>query len=361
MFAAVALVAMLYAPSARSAEPATAQSAPTSQPASGQSASGSASAREMSADMDEAVSRGLSFLAKNQNGDGSIDGGAPTVATTGLAVLAMLASGQAPDEGRLGVTVRTAVDFLLRQVPDDGYVGKVDGSGMRGQAIVTLALAQASGVETDQTRLKRTRAALGRLVDVIQRAQDVTKDTANSGGWGIEPNSTDSDLSVTAWCVLGLRAAENSGIAVDKNRADRAAGFVMACCQAGQGEFASRPGADASASMTAAGVLALSLLDRAQSDAATAGARYLVDHPATQATDTPYDAVYFAAIAAFRSGGSTWSEVWSRTSARLMALHDKDGGWPAGASSQNPGRVYATAMATLTLSTPYRLLPAYQK
>ena len=44
---------------------------------------------------------------------------------------------------------------------------------------------------------------------------------------------------------------------------------------------------------------------------------------------------------------------------RLIALQAKDGSWPK--SAQEPEGPYSTAMAVLTLSVPYRLLPAYQR
>jgi hypothetical protein len=205
------------------------------------------------------------------------------------------------------------------------------------------------------------REALGRLVGVIEKAQDVQKDAAYAGGWRYEPQSTDSDLSVTGWCILALRAAGNAGIAVDKGRTDRAAAFVMSCYRPAPGAFAYQPGGDASESMTGAGVLSLWLLDRGDSDAAVAGAKYLVEHPTTDTTEMPYDAMYYTTMSAYQTNGATWSTVWTRTSGRLMSLRDKDGGWPAGASDQEPGRVYTTAMAVLTLSVPYRVLPAYQR
>ena len=37
------------------------------------------------------------------------------------------------------------------------------------------------------------------------------------------------------------------------------------------------------------------------------------------------------------------------------------GAWPQSASPEEPGEVYATAMAVLTLSVPNQVLPLYQK
>src|SRR5438477_12787867 len=72
-----------------------------------------------------AVKSGLEYLAKQQKPDGSLDGGAPKVAMTGLALMSYLAAGHAPDDGHFGPTVRHAVDYLVRAAPEDGYFGKL--------------------------------------------------------------------------------------------------------------------------------------------------------------------------------------------------------------------------------------------
>ena len=101
------------------------------------------------AEHDAAIERGLAFLARQQAKDGSWGGGGPKLAMTGLSLMAFLAGGHTPDVGRHGGVVRDAVDFLVRQQPEDGYYGKLDGSRMYGHGIVTLALAEAYGVEPD--------------------------------------------------------------------------------------------------------------------------------------------------------------------------------------------------------------------
>src|SRR5438874_11713416 len=93
--------------------------------------------------VDESLSRALAFLAKEQNADGSFASDGPKVAVTGLALMSFLACGHTPDVGRYGNVLRAATDYLSKAVPEDGYVGRVDGSRMYGQGIVTLALAEA--------------------------------------------------------------------------------------------------------------------------------------------------------------------------------------------------------------------------
>ncbi|HTW94991.1 MAG TPA: hypothetical protein VMD30_09375, partial [Tepidisphaeraceae bacterium] len=125
----------------------------------------------------DAVSRGIAFLAAHQKPDGSLDDeGRPRVAVTGLGLMAMLACGDVPDEGKYGPAARAAADWLVRIEPADGYFGQIDGSRMYGHGIVTLALAEAIGVESDPVRRQREMAALRRAVEVIFKAQDVQKD-----------------------------------------------------------------------------------------------------------------------------------------------------------------------------------------
>src|SRR5207237_2742973 len=141
--------------------------------------------------------------------DGSFDGGAPKVAMTGLALMSYLAAGHAPDDGHFGPTVRHAVDYLVRAAPEDGYFGKLDGSRMYGHGIVTLALAEAYGVEPDPANRARIHAIVGRAVAIILKAQDVPKDAAHAGGWRYDPGSIDSDLWLSGWTILALRAGGN--------------------------------------------------------------------------------------------------------------------------------------------------------
>jgi hypothetical protein len=312
--------------------------------------------------LDSAIDRGLVFLAKQQRADGSFDGGGPRVAMTALGMMAFMASGHTPDVGKYGLNVRRAVDFLVKEVPADGYIGKVDGSRMYGHGIVTLALAEALGVETTEANRVKIRAALDRMVQVILKAQDVKKDENSAGGWRYEPGSADSDLSLSGWNALALRAAQNAGVAVPKERVERAVGFVLKCYKAKEKGFAYQPGHGPSVAMTGVGVLNLYLLDAASRPEVVAGAEYLLKHPVNEKTQFPYYSLYYATQAAHQAGEPTWSPVWKVTLDQLLAQQVKqDGGWPQSKAGNEPGRVYATSMALLTLSVPYRLLPIYQR
>ena len=334
---------------------------------------------DLTRELEGPISRGLTYLARQQLPDGSIqnrepdrpDGAprftGPKVALTGLSLLAFLAAGHTPDHGKHGLVVRNALEYLVKACPDDGYYGGVDGSRMYGHAIATLALAEAYGTETDAKQRKRVRAALEKAVKVLLAAQNVTKDGVHRGGWRYEPSSTDGDLSVTAWCAIALRAARDAGVEVPRDSTDRAAEYVLRCYRPEKKGFSYQagPGGDPTPAMTASAVLTLHLLDRASRQEADLGAHFLLENRIDNKTEYPCYARYYAAHAAFQTGGEVWTRIWRRSRTALLedgaTKQDADGSWPQSRSTKEPGRTYSTAMAVMTLSIPLRLLPTYQR
>jgi hypothetical protein len=313
--------------------------------------------------LDASMTRGLVFLAHQQNSDGSFDGGGPKVATTGLTTLAFLAAGDAPDVGRYGLVVHNSIEWLLAHQAQDGYFGDGD-RGMYAHAIATLALTQAYGVEPDMARRVRMHAAMQRAVAIILGAQNAPKSNpVFAGGWRYERNSPDSDLSLSGWNSMALRGAAAVGIDVPGDARKRAADFVVHCFDANAKAFGYQPGNAPQPGETAIGMLCLYLLDAvdANSSKLDGASKYLESHPIDDNSPFPYYATYYATQAAFQRGGETWTRVGRPSLERLIRVQDKDGGWPQSKSGQEPGRVYATAMALQALAVPYRLLPVYQR
>lgn len=306
-----------------------------------------------------AIDLALLHLERRQHAEGHFEAD-PKLAITGLALTSFLATGHAHDVGRYGVTIRRAIDYLVRQAPEDGYFGKVDGSRMYGQAIVVTALCQAYGLEQDGSRRAAMRAALVAAVKVILDAQNMKKDETHVGGWRYEPGSADSDLSVSAWNAIALRAARDIGLDVPDAALADAAAYVKRCAHAAGG-FAYQPARKPSAAMTAAGMLALSLVSTGDVPEMTAGATFLREQPIGDATRFPYYSMYYANQAAHRVGGETWKVVSRAAQERLLRTQLPSGAWPQSSSPEEPGEVYATAMAVLTLSVPQRVLPVYER
>jgi hypothetical protein len=312
-------------------------------------------------DVDQEAGRGLEFLAGQQGKDGAFDDKGQRVATTGLGLLAFLAAGDGPDVGKYGANVRGAIDFLVRAAPADGYFGKVDGSQMHGQAIATLALAEAWGLEETDAR----RVAIGRVVQravrVILAAQKVVKPPQFAGGWGEDPAAIDSDLPTSAWNALALRAALQCGVDVPPGAIARAMGFVLKCHHPGGG-FTSQPAAgDASIAATGVAVVCLYLMEPSASAGQSDSVGFLSEHPIDDQTPYPFYAMYDSAMAAQQAGEPAWSAIAGSVFKRLVKMQQPDGSWAPSRPGEEPGVPCATAIAVLTLETPNRLLPAFQR
>lgn len=325
-------------------------------------------ARPMPPRLDDAVDRGLDWLARQQNTDGSFDatgrqgeGPKHRVATTGLVLLAFLSAGHTPDIGRHGLTVRQAADFVTSSAGKTGVVAKDDEKGMYSQGIATLALAAVHGVDSDPDRRIGQREALGRMVAIILKAQAVKKPPPFAGGWRYTPEAADSDISLSGWCALALRAAQDVGIKVPDDAIKDAAAFVRRCYVKEQKGFAYQPGTQITVGSNGTGILAVYLLEQEDRPEVEEALKTLAKNANDDSTQFPYYAAYYATHAAFHASDETWATVSKITLDRLMKAQEKDGGWPAQGAGGEPGRGYRTAMAVLTLTVPYRLLPIYQR
>jgi len=185
---------------------------------------------------DTAIHGGVKFLLTQQNAVGAI--GDPALgpkyqtATTSLAVLALLAAGHQPTEKTPeGVALRRAIAFLLRADRQDsaGYFGAADNSTMHGHEVTTLALCELIqlGVEPEHDDLLRRKATLA--LNVIVNSQSARKlDSRDIGGWRYKPLANDSDLSVTFWQLLALRAGEKAGYTVSPATRNSALNYLLA-------------------------------------------------------------------------------------------------------------------------------------
>src|SRR4029079_10081412 len=98
------------------------------------------------------------------------------------------------------------IRYVLATESKNGYLG-VRGGKMYEHGIAALFLSEVSGM-VDPARQQRIDVMLPRALKVILDAQAVPKTEAiDSGGWRYEPDSKDSDMSVTGWCLMALRSA----------------------------------------------------------------------------------------------------------------------------------------------------------
>jgi len=310
-----------------------------------------------------AVDRALLFLARQQRPDGAFADGKYHLALTALATLSFLSAGHPDVDGKYGGVVSRAADLLAAAVPKDGYVGKVDGSRMYGQAIITIALAELIGNTPDEPRRARLLAALRNTVPVILAAQNISKGAEHAGGWRYEPTSTDSDLSLSGWCAQALRAARGVEIDVPNDALTRAMNYVLTC-RTPSGGFAYQAGGNPDTGPTAAGSLTLLLLSPLSVPALPELApalEFLASRPVKFEDRFAYYTVHLALAAAHHAGPAFSPRVTTWAVPLLLSLQQPDGGFPQSRSAEEPGRIYATSLATLALSLPTSPMPSHQR
>jgi hypothetical protein len=290
---------------------------------------------------DTSVAAGLAFLEKRQADDGSFADealGAPKASTTGLTLMSFLSAGQVQDVGRYGLTVRRAVDCLVKTALDKTELTSEQ------RAIVVVALAEAYSVEPDARQRTQIRAAINQGVTAIPDAQD------------------GDDLFTTTWQALSLRAARNIGVAVSQARCDQAVKSILNCYRPEAHGFSDRAsGGQVTRGSTAMAVLVLCLLDSPDRPAVADARKSLFAMP-IDPTGAPLPReLFFMAEAAAQSIAPTPQQIWEPISRRLISEQSTaDGGWPE-SRAEAPGRIHSTSLAVLTLSVPMRILCTFEK
>lgn len=327
----------------------------------------------LSSDLDSALARGLSYLARQQQADGSFLNrekgdeksaprfGGQKVILSSACLLAYLSTGQIPELGKHGLVVRNAIDFLVKAVPEDGYLGKVDSSQMSGHALATLALIECYGIESDPARRKKQRAAINKAIKVLLRSQHLQEGDPGRGGWRTEPQGGQLSLITTSWCILALHAARNAGSEIPLEPFERARGFAQSCWRTKQKGFSNDGGDTITPASNAAGLLCLLLLGQTNRQEITAAAAWLRDHPVEEQTENPVLSRQLVLLAAFHAGGETWRSTWERYQSKLLQSQQKDGSWPSSRGAKEPGQTYSSATSILCLSMSLWLLPAFQR
>jgi hypothetical protein len=321
-----------------------------------------------------AVDRGLEFLRQAQLEDGSwlSPGYGKDTAIVSLAVMAFLARGHEPGRGPYGEAIERAVAWVLSHQREGLIVCDTSHGPMYSHGISTLMLGEVAGmIREDKAGLERLGRVHRSAADLVLRAQSVPKDRFHFGGWRYYPSSQDSDLSVTGWQLLALRAAKDAGLEVPKKHIDQALAYVKRCHHPSggfsyqPGNISSQPGRDLpSLGMTGTGILALEICGEHGSSEARAAGDWLLKQGLEWRGDFFYYNAYYAAQAAYQLGGEYWAR-WQPLSEGLLLREQKpDGSWPFPpplSHEAQAGPAYSTAMAVLSLGVEFRYLPIYQR
>jgi hypothetical protein len=241
---------------------------------------------------------------------------------------------------------------------------------MYGHGITTLMLSEMLGMGADAQMDETIRNQCRKGIDLILRAQRVQKNDANRGGWRYSPDAGDSDMSVTVWQTMALRSAKNAGFDVPKEAIDEAVRYIKRCYQPDDerrnGEI--RPGGfgyqnrGRELSTTSEGLLALMVCGDYNSDEVRGASERLLRDGIKQGERWFFYTTYYYAQSMYQRGGKYADEGRRVVADVLLPLQSREGWWEGlGGEERGGGRVYATAMAVLSLAVKNHYLPIYQR
>ena len=346
--------------------------------------------------IDQSVDRGLAWLATQQQPDGSflcIKSGQPAV--TSFVLMAFLASGESPADGKYSAALSRAIDFIVSQQKKNGLLASIASdvapiSRERGaaglfahnaiiynHAISALALAETYGqCNEDQAE---------KITGVIEKAIKATLEMQNwegkgpweVGGWKYiaKEFGGDADLSSTAWQVMFLRSAKNAGFDVPKESIDRAMEYVEKCFHEKSEVFHYDPFNKKSKSraLAGAGVVALAHGGRHNTEKAQKSGDWILTRDFTKYNadksigdlkwqpDRYHYGVFHCSQAMYQLGGKHWSAFYPPVVETLLTNQKDDGSWPVEKYDKRYGNCYSTSLCLLSLSIPNQLLPMFQR
>jgi hypothetical protein len=313
-------------------------------------------APELTEAADKAIERGLQFLLKTQNKDGSwtSDTGTVNIGGTALGLMAFMVKGHFPGFGRHGAALDRAKDYLLNLADEspNGVMGSMYEHGL-----FTLAMSEMWGMTKDVEDNKKIQVALERAVQVILRAQSPL------GGWryAARPDAG-QDTSVTAMVFVSLASARQAGILVPTETIDLVTGYLREqVWNEATGGFGYQGSSGTTVACTAGGAYAAQLCGMRDTEWVAAAIRYLENDPKVfnrKELGHFYYAHYYAIQAMVQAGGDHYANWYPKIRDVLIGLQLADGSWNDNEEAQYP---HKTPMAIIILGTPHRYIPVYQR
>ncbi len=311
-------------------------------------------------DVREMTDRGLQYLVTSQADDGSWSDGYRGPGTTGLAMMAFLASGEDPNFGKYSQPIRKALRSMIReQNASTGYMG----DSMYQHGFATLALAEAYGA-VDESTLWETgkpvagkERTVGEALELAVRCAVTSQSKNPHSAWRYSPNARDADTSVSGAVLMGLLAARNAGIEVPDKSIDAAIKYFssMTGDSGAVGYSGGLGGFGQSIARSSIACLVYSIAKRKDLKQFEASKKYVVGNMNETSHYEEY-ARYYEAQALFQADLEAWQK-WNRGLVRkLKSTQNEDGSF-----SGQFGGATSTSLNLLSLALNYRFLPIYER
>ena len=331
---------------------------------------------------EEAVELGLKWIVKHQLPDGgwnfdhtlgpgqfrdSPDPGELSEArmgATAMALLPLLGNGQTHQVGKYKDNVRAGLDFLMKNAKrgGNGISYHEKGGTMYSHGLVAIVFCEAFAMTEDP---KLAPFAQG-TIWFIEEAQDPA-----GGGWRYKPKER-GDTSAVGWQVMALKSAKLSGLSIS-DRTWKLVDKFLTNVSNTNGSFYGYLDAPDSQSRISPSLTSIGLLCRMymkwekDTPGLIEGVAYLDKRGPSTGDGTNMYYNYYATQIMKQYGGKEWTKWNGKMRDYLVKTQNKEGnatgswflGGSKGHSNKRGGRLYSTAMATMTLEVYYRFLPIY--
>lgn len=308
---------------------------------------------------ERAVALALGWLARHQARDGRFSGqhfdnacglcDAPAevrsdVAMTGLALLCFLGAGHIHSaDGPHRDHVARALAWLIAGQRPEGDLRR--GETLYSQSVAAVALCEAFAMSSDP-----------RIGDAARRAVRFLDERAS------RPSDDPADTAVLGWQLMAVHSARRCGFQTSSLTIERARRWLAQVDQ-GNGRSAYTRTGPASPAATAEAMVVRQLLGHQRDEPAMqAAADFILTSPPAWDGGAPTYYWYYATLALFQQQGTAWTHWNERLAPELLHAQRSDG--PAAGSwdpkdqwSRLGGRIYQTAICTLSLEVYYRYKP----
>jgi hypothetical protein len=317
-----------------------------------------------------AVSRGLRWLAAQQDADGgwrlrgydsqrTIESRS---SATAMALLAFLGAGQTHLSGRYQPQVAKGLRFLIEIQEADGDLrGDSDRqAGMYAHGQAAIALCEAFALTGDEQLREPAQKAI-EFIAVAQYAD---------GGWRYTPdeprNPPGGDTSVVGWQLMAVQSARAAQLPVAPHVLELADQFLDRVQHDGGAAYAYRPDDRPTAVMTAEALLCRVYLGWGHdTPGLSRGVRYLIDDHLPSDNNWNIYYWYYGTQLMHHYGGQPWDD-WNQRMRDILVFSQETSGrhagsWaPRGSWADSGGRLYMTALSVCTLEVYYRHLPLFR-
>jgi hypothetical protein len=227
--------------------------------------------------------------------------------------------------------------------------------------MATLALCEAYALTGDS-----------RLKDPVERAVGfIVKARSKDGmAWRYSPRASDSDTSILGWAVMALKSGKSVGIPIPQATMDGMFAWLKKVSKGTDGGLAfyafEKNGMSVTPTMTAEAWACRQFLEvGGPGKASDEAARFLIQSKTDRGQFNIYY-LYYGTLAMYQHGGDAWTtwngRVRDEVVRRQRIKGHMAGSWDPDDSPYGSmgGRIYGTALATLTLEVYYRFLRLYE-